>query len=129
MTFISRGYVSASTDPIAHTWDELNNCLFTTIHTFDAQIIKSNDNFYMVKDPKLNSALSDFELQNFMFQIYSKPQSLCSHPKKLNHRDQAFLIINITQLVPCNTAYKNRIKLRYTLKPQLLVDTRTTTRI
>ena len=67
--------------PFAYTWDEPNNCFFTTIRTFDAQMIKANDKNYIVKDPKLTSAQSDFELQSCMFQVYNKPQSLCSHPQ------------------------------------------------
>ena len=75
------GCNSTSTDPFAYTWDEPNNCLFTMIRTFDAQMIKANDKYYIVKDPKLTSAQSDFDLQSFMFQVYNKPQSLCSHPQ------------------------------------------------
>ena len=74
------GCDSTSTDPFAYTWDEPNNCLFTMIRTNDAQMIKANDKYYIVKDPKLTSAQSDFDLQSFMFQVYNKPQSLCSHP-------------------------------------------------
>ena len=70
-----------STDPFAYTWDQPNNFLFTMIRTFDAEIIKANDKYYIVKDPKLTSAQSDFDLQSFMFQVYNKPQSLCSHPQ------------------------------------------------
>ena len=33
------GCDSTSTDPFAYTWDEPNNCLFTMICTFDAQMI------------------------------------------------------------------------------------------
>ena len=44
-------------------------------------MIKANEKYYIVKDPKLTSAQSDFDLQNFMFQVYNKPQSLCSHPR------------------------------------------------
>ena len=70
---------STSTDLFAYTWDEPNNCLVTTIRTFDAQMIKAIDKYYIVKDPKFNSAQSDFDLQSFMFQVSNKPQSLCSH--------------------------------------------------
>ena len=35
----------------------------------------------IVKDPKLTSAQSHFDLQSFMFQVYNKPQFLCSHPQ------------------------------------------------
>ena len=75
------GCDSTSTDPFAYTWDEPNNCLFTMICTFDIQMIKANEKYYIVKDPKLSSAQSDFDLQSFMFQIYNKPQSLRSHPQ------------------------------------------------
>ena len=75
------GCDSTSTDPFAYTWDEPNNYLFTMIRTFDAQMIKDNEKHYIVKDPKLSSAQSDFDLQSFMVQIYNKPQSLCSHPQ------------------------------------------------
>ena len=61
------GCDSTSTDPFAYTWVEPNNCLFTMICTFDAQMIKANDKNYIVKDPKLTSAQSDFGLQSFMF--------------------------------------------------------------
>ena len=44
-------------------------------------MIKANDKYYIVKDPKLPSAQSDFDLQSPMFQVYIKPQSLCSHPQ------------------------------------------------
>ena len=44
-------------------------------------MIKANEKYYIVKDPKLTSAQSDFDLQSFMFQVYNKPQSLCSHPQ------------------------------------------------
>ena len=44
-------------------------------------MIKANDKYYIVKDPKFTSAQSDFDLQSFMFQVYNKPQSLCSHPR------------------------------------------------
>ena len=44
-------------------------------------MIKANDKYYIVKDPKLNSAQLDFDFQSFMFQVYNKPQSLCSHPQ------------------------------------------------
>ena len=60
------GCDSTSTDRFAYTWDEPNNCLFTTIRTFDAQMIKANEKSYIVKDPKLNSAQSDFDLQSFV---------------------------------------------------------------
>ena len=75
------GCGSKSTDPFAYTWNETNNCLFTMICTFDAQMIKANDKYCIVKDPKLTSAQSDFDLQSFMFQVYNKPQPLCSHPQ------------------------------------------------
>ena len=75
------GFDSTSTDPFAYTWDEPNNCLFTMIRTFDAQMIKANDKYHIVKDPKLTSAQSDFDLQSLMFQVYNKAQSLCSHPQ------------------------------------------------
>ena len=75
------GCNSTSTDLFAYTWDEPNNCLFTMIGNFDAQMIKANDKYYIVKDPKLSSAESDFDLQSFMLQVYNKPQSLCSHPQ------------------------------------------------
>ena len=82
LPFLSAGGCdSTSTDPFAYTWDEPNNCVFTMIRTFDAQMIKANDKYYIVKDPKLTSAQSDFDLQSFMFQVYNKPQSLCSHPQ------------------------------------------------
>ena len=58
---LAGGCDSISTDPFAYTWDELNNCLFTMICTFDAQMIKANDKYYIVKDPKLSSAQSDFD--------------------------------------------------------------------
>ena len=38
---------STSTDPFAYTWVEHNICLFTTICTFDAQLIKGNDKNYV----------------------------------------------------------------------------------
>ena len=38
---------STSTDPFAYTWDESNDCLFTTICVFDAQMIKANDKYYI----------------------------------------------------------------------------------
>ena len=63
------GCKSTSTDPFAYTWDEPNNCLSTVIRPFGAQMIKTNDKYYIVKDPKLSSAQSDFDLQNFMFQF------------------------------------------------------------
>ena len=44
-------------------------------------MIKANDKYYIVKDPKFTWAQSDFDLQSFMFQVYNKPQSLCSHPR------------------------------------------------
>ena len=44
-------------------------------------MIKANDKYYIVKDPKLTSAQSDFDLKSFMFQVYNKPQSLCKHPR------------------------------------------------
>ena len=44
-------------------------------------MIKANDKYYLVKDPKHNSAQSRFDLQIFMFQVYNKPQSLCSQPQ------------------------------------------------
>ena len=44
-------------------------------------MIKANEKYYIVKDPKLTSAQSDFDLQSFMFQIHNKPQSLCIHPR------------------------------------------------
>ena len=75
------GCDSTSNDPFAYTWDGPNNCLFAMIRTFDAQIIKANDKYYIVKDPKLSSAQSIFDLQSFMFQVYNKPKSLCSHPQ------------------------------------------------
>ena len=72
---------STSTDSFAYTWEETNNCLFTMIRNFDAQMIKASDNYYIVKDPRLSSAQSDFDLQSSMFQVYNKPQSLGSHPQ------------------------------------------------
>ena len=44
-------------------------------------MIKANDKYYIVKDPKFSSAQSDFDLQSFMFQVHNKPQSLCTHPR------------------------------------------------
>ena len=44
-------------------------------------MIKANDKYYIVKDPKLSSGQSDFDLQSFMFQVYNRPQSLCSNPQ------------------------------------------------
>ena len=75
------GCDATSTDPFAYAWDELKNCLFTIIRTFYAHMIKANDKYYIVKDPKYTSAKSDFDLQSFMFQVYNKPQSLCTHPR------------------------------------------------
>ena len=75
------GCDSTSTDPFAYPWDEPNNCVFTMIRIFDAQMIKANNKYYIVKDPKLTSAQSDFDLQSFMFQVANKPQSLCSNPQ------------------------------------------------
>ena len=43
------------------------------IRTSEAQMIKANDKYYIIKDPKLSSAQSDFDLQSFMFQVYNKP--------------------------------------------------------
>ena len=40
-----------------------------------------------------------------------------------------FLNLHHYTTTPCKTAYKNNIKLRYKLKPPVLVDTRTTIRI
>ena len=40
-----------------------------------------------------------------------------------------FLKLHHFTTTPCKTAYKNNIKLKYKLKPPVLVDTRTTTRI
>ena len=78
------GCDSTSTEPFAYTWDESNNCFCTTICAFDAQMIKTNGKYYIVKVPKLCSAQSDFYLQSCMFQVYNKPQSLCSHARILN---------------------------------------------
>ena len=63
----------ASTDPFAYTWDEPNNCLFNTVCIFDAQMIKANEKYDIVKDPKLHSAHSDFDFQSFVFKVYNKP--------------------------------------------------------
>ena len=77
----AEGCDSTSADPFANNWDEPKNCLFTIIRIFDTQMVKANDKYYIVKDPKLTSAQSDFDLQSFMFQVYIEPQSLCSHPQ------------------------------------------------
>ena len=70
------------------------------IRTFDAQIIKAIDKYYIVKDPKLCSAQSDFDLQNFMFQVYNEPQSLCSHPQKVCPTpDDSLLLVLVTVLI------------------------------
>ena len=50
-----------SIDPFAYTWDKPINCLFSVIHIFDAQMIKADDKYYIVKDPKLNSAQPYFD--------------------------------------------------------------------
>ena len=99
----AEGCDSTSTDPFAYTWDEPNNCLFTIICTFDAQMIKANDKYYIVKDPKLNSAQSDFDLQSFMFQVYIKPQSLCSHPQIVYHTPCDSLYISLRDGFDMNT--------------------------
>ena len=52
----AEGCDSTSTDPFAYNWDEPNNCLFTIIRTFDTQMVKTNDKYYIVKYPKLTSA-------------------------------------------------------------------------
>ena len=97
------GCDSTSTDPFAYTWDELNNCLFTMIRFFDAQMVKANDNYYIVKDPKLSSAQSDFDLQSFIFQVYNKPQSLCSHPQKVYPTPYDSLYISLRDGFDMNT--------------------------
>ena len=97
------GCDSTSTDPFAYTWDEPNNCRFTMICTFDAQMIKANDKYYTVKDPKLTSAQSDFDLQSFMFQVYNKPQSLCSHPRIVYPTPYDFLYISLRDGFDMNT--------------------------
>ena len=97
------GCDSTSTDPFAYTWDEPNNCLFTLIRTFEAQMIKANDKYYIVKDPKLTSAQSDFDLQSFMFQVYNKPQSLSSHTQKVYPTPYDSLYINLRDGFDMNT--------------------------
>ena len=97
------GCDSTSTDPFAYTWDEPNNCLFTMICTFGAQIIKTNDKYYIVKDPKLSSAQSDFDLQSFMLQIYNKPQCFCSHPQIVYPTLFDFLYISFRDGFDLNT--------------------------
>ena len=97
------GCNSTSTDPFAYIWDEPNNCLFTMIRTFDAQMIKSIDKYYIVKDPKLSSAQSDFDLQSFLFQVYNKPQSLCSHPQIVNPTPYDSLYISLRGGFDMNT--------------------------
>ena len=39
------------------------------VRTFDAQMIKANDKYLIIKDPKLSSTQSNFDLQSFMFQF------------------------------------------------------------
>ena len=97
------GCNSTSTDPFACTWDEPNNCIFTMIRTFDTQMIKAKDKYYIVSDPKLTSAQSDFDLQSFMFQVYNKPQSLCSHSKIVYPTPYDSLYINLRDGFDMNT--------------------------
>ena len=97
------GCDSTSTEPFAYTWDEPNNCLFTVIRTFDAEMIKANDKYYIVKDPKLSSAQSDFDLQSFIFQVYNKPQSLCSHPQIVYPSPYDSLYISLREGFDINT--------------------------
>ena len=73
------------------------------IRNFDAQMIKANDNYYIVKDPKTTSAQSDFDLQSFMFQVYNKPQSLCSHPQIVYPTPYDSLNISLRDGVDINT--------------------------
>ena len=44
-------------------------CYFTIILTIDAQMIKANEKYYIVKDPIHTSPQSDFDLISFMFQL------------------------------------------------------------
>ena len=97
------GCDSTSTDPFAYTWDEPNNCFFTIIRTFDAQMIKANDKYYIEKDPKFTSAQSDFDLQSFMFQVYNKPQSFCSHPRIVYPTPYDSLYISLRDGLDMNT--------------------------
>ena len=64
------GCNSTSADQFAYTWDEPNNCFFSIICTFEAQMIKANDKNYIIKDTNFNSAQSHFDLQSFIFQVY-----------------------------------------------------------
>ena len=52
---LAGGCNATTTDPIAYNWDEPNNCLFTLIRTFDAQMIKANDKNSTESQTELNS--------------------------------------------------------------------------
>ena len=97
------GYDSTSTDPFSYTWDEPNDCLFTTIRNFVAQMIKANDKYCIVKDHKLKSAQLDFDLQSFMSQIYSKPQFLCARPQIVYRTTYDSLYISFREGFDMNT--------------------------
>ena len=73
------------------------------IRTFDAQMIKDTDKYYIVKDPKLTSAQSDFDLQSFLFQVYNKPQSICSHPQIVHPTPYDSLYISLRDGFDMNT--------------------------
>ena len=66
-----------------------------------------------VSIPKTNSAVPNV--------LANTTTTQSSRPKFLN--------LHHYTTTPCKTAYKNNIKLRYKLKPQVLVDTRSTIQI
>ena len=98
---------STSTDPLAYNWDEPNNCVFTIICPFDAQMIKANEKYYILKDPKLTSAQSDIDLQSFMFQTHIKPQSLCIDPRIIYPTPYDSLYVSLRDLIGMNNGEPN----------------------
>ena len=58
--------ILTSIDQYAYKMNEARNSLFITIRTFEKQIIKTNDNFYVVTYPQQNSG---FDSLSFIFQI------------------------------------------------------------
>ena len=66
-------------------------------------MIKSNEKYYIVKDQKFTSPQSDFDLQSFLFQVFNKPQSLCTHPQIAYPTPYDYLYISFRDGFDLNT--------------------------
>ena len=61
---------SISTDLHAYTWEKQDNCVFAVREQFGGKMMKLGDNYYISRESEKE--------QSFLFQMYKKPQTLCS---------------------------------------------------